>query len=172
MTFGGKPNFWLSLCSICSFVGYLFAGASFALPPKQAGQHCAMTHGQTHASAHAKEAGHGEKPHAVSPGASCPLASHLEHHHADADSSAQHGHDCDACHGSQSATQIVVCPQGCCLLHPEGGEVTSIAKFLLSPKLVPAFHSTLERVPLAVTAQAPEPFLAPPPHPPSVPLFV
>ena len=175
MAFGQRSSFWLRLCTVGSFVCYLFAGVSFALPPNQIGRHCAMTHAE-------------KKPQAVKPGASCPLAHNRAHdlsHHARHDEShkhphqhdrvsseslhdARHGHECDGCHRSQSAQQIVMCPQGCCLLYPGEGEVVSIAKFLLRPMSSSYFRSTLERAVVVPASKAPEPFLAPPEHPPSV----
>ena len=175
----GKSTFWLRLCIVGSFVCYLFAGASLALPPKQDGRHCAMSHAE-------------EKPEALKPGASCPLAhnntqhntQHGSHHsqhdahgnaqqHAQHESQrdSQHGHDCDACHGSHSAEQIVMCPHGCCLLHPDGGEVTSLAKFLLHPAVGLVSGKTFEHVSELASTKVLEPFLAPPEHPPSVFLF-
>jgi len=64
MVFLGRSTILLRLCALLAFLGYLFAGASLALPTEPRCARCAKT----------RTVG------AIKPGASCPLS--------------HHGHDC------------------------------------------------------------------------------
>ncbi len=165
MSFVGKSQIWLRLFAAVSLLCYLLAGVSFSLPAKQAHAHCAMTYAE-------------DEPETLQPGASCPHMSQGSGHHSHNQSHAhqpqQHSHashDCPVCHNQQSVQQIVVCSQGCCFIDPEGGAVTSIAKFLLDPVILAALRGTCKQTPESPPSVAPEPFRAPPERPPSVPFL-
>lgn len=150
-----KSSFWAHVSVALAFLCYLFAGASFGLPAKPECSCCSMT-----------QAAHGEgKPHhdhagpkadGVKAGDSCPL-SHGSHS----------GHDRHISQ-HQAVEQIVMCPQGYCLLYPGEGEVVSIAKFLAPPTLFIATGPGLKRPPDLRRWVRPDLFRPPPDHPPSV----
>ena len=169
MSFVGKSQTWSRLFAAFSLLCYLLAGVSFSLPAKQANAHCEMTHAE-------------DTPETLQPGASCPHMSKISGHHSHNQPHAQHSrhpqqhshadHDCPICENEQSAQHIVVCSQGCCFLHPEGGEITSIAKFLLDPVMLVALQGTYTQTPETPPSVAPDPFRAPPERPPAVPFLV
>ena len=168
MSFVGKAQTWSRLFAAVSLLCYLLAGVSFSLPAKQANAHCAITYAE-------------DELETLQPGASCPHMSQGSGHHSHHQPHAQHpqhpqqhshaNHDCPHCDDTQSAQQIVVCSQGCCFLDPEGGAVTSIAKFLLDPVILGALRGTCKQTPESPPSVAPEPFRAPPDRPPSVPFL-
>jgi hypothetical protein len=166
MSFVGKSQAWSRLSAAFSLLCYLLAGVSFSLPAKQANAHCEMTHAE-------------HKPETLQPGAACPhmskISGHHSHHQPHAQQPNQNSHtkhDCPICDNEQSAPQIVVCPQGCCFLHPEGGEITSIAKFLFDPAMLVALQGTCKKTSETPPSIAPDPFRAPPERPPAVPFLV
>ena len=165
MSFVGKSPKRSRFFAAISLLCYLLAGASLALPAKPANAHCAMTHVE-------------DKPETLQPGTSCPHLSqgsgqHSHHQsHNQSHNQSHASHDCPICHDQQPAGQIVMCPQGCCLLYPEGGEVTSIAKFVLDPVTLVAVRDTLEQIFEPPQSAVPEPFRAPPDRPPAAPFLV
>ena len=169
MSFVGKSQTWSRLFAALSLLCYLLAGVSFSLPTKQANAHCAMTHAE-------------DKPETLQSGASCPHMSQGSGHHSHNQPRAQQSHtkqqhshanhDCPTCDKQHSAQHIVVCPQGCCFLHPEGGEIASIAKFLFDPVMLVALQGTRKQTPETPPSVAPDPFRALPERPPCVPFLI
>lgn len=162
----GNPPIWARIFASVSLLGYLLAGAGLSLPAERASAHCAMTHAEN-------------TPETLQAGAACPHMSqdteHHSHDHPHAHQPKQHpytNHKCPICDRQQPAQQIVVCPQGCCLLHSEGGEIAAIAKFLLDPVMRVALQETRNQTPEGPPSVGPEPFRAVPERPPAVPFFV
>jgi hypothetical protein len=127
------------LCTIVLFLTYLCAGASFALPAQPNCMRC--KHVMPAAS--------------VEVGTFCPLVYKKPH--------------CPSQHGqSGKSLKIVVCPQGCCLLHPDLSVVSSVAKFVSSSVVdlgsLPAARRTAEETAFFLA----ELYLPPLYHPPSV----
>ena len=90
----------LRLCAAFTFLSYLLAGASLALPATPA-RPCCMN---------------ASRLSQVKPGSFCSLSPRT--------------HICPHNQKKQAALRVVLCHQGCCLLHPGQGEVVPLAKFL------------------------------------------
>jgi len=140
----GRSFSLLRLGAVLAFLSYVLAGAGFLLPASAAGVRCP----------------HANTSSTVKPGVSCPFSAHKHH--------------CPHSEGRQatSKSKIVLCPDGCCLLHPSQGVVTATAKFL-SP------HSSALMIRLVASLLAEEAYyppqslsFPPPHHPPPVTLSI
>ena len=134
IVFGRCSSRLLHLVTLGTFLTYLLAGASLALP---AAQHC-------------DRCSRGQKVSAIQSGAACPLSARGPHCHT------AHRH---------TAGKISMCPDGC-LHHEQGGEVSSVAKFLFRNAAyivsgLPIGPPVGERQRLL-----PDGYLTPPTHPP------
>jgi hypothetical protein len=135
-----RSSILLRLGATLAFLSYLSAGAGFLLPASAAGVRCP----------------HANKSSTIKPDFSRPLSVHKHH--------------CPHSEGQQatSKSKIILCPDGCCLLHPGQGVVTSTAKFV-SP------HSSALVIRLAASLIAEEVYyppqqlsFPPPQHPPPI----
>ncbi len=126
----------LRLGAVLIFLSYVLAGAAFLLPVSAAGARCP----------------HASKSSSVTPGMSCPLSAR--------------NHHCPHSEGKPTTSKIVMCPDGCCLLSPGEGAVTSPVKFLPAKSSLLFIESTMQSV-AEKERSAPSELSYPPPyHPP------
>lgn len=127
----------LRLGAILAFLSYLLAGAGFLLPASAAGARCP----------------HASKFPTVIPDVSRTFSVHKHH--------------CPHNEAKETTSKIILCPDGCCLLHPGQGMVTATAKFLASHSSIFILWQALDSLAEEIDPLPRQLSFPPPHHPPS-----
>jgi hypothetical protein len=130
----------IRLCAMITFLTYLLAGASLALPSELRCTRCS----------------HLGASQTMKPGASCPLSYNGQHCH----------HDQSKASG-KTLGKIALCPDGCLRYDDQGGEIPSLAKFVAVPEIGLA-EKLLVTLASASRQIFPEDPFKPPPHRPPI----